>query len=120
MLCWAGPLTVLTMRTLFAIAALLVVQTPSVAQQYGREYGRPQDGFSSGQVSSQYSGQYSGQYIGRVDGRASHNEGLPPSAADKDNRRFDNPIDPGDCAEIDSLKPDARPGWQARVYSACQ
>ncbi len=55
-----------------------------------------------------------------VDGRASHNEGLPPSAADKGNGRFDNPIYPGDCAEVDSLKPDARPGWQARVYNACQ
>jgi hypothetical protein len=33
---------------------------------------------------------------------------------------YDNPIDPGDCAELDSLKPDARPGWQARVRSACQ
>jgi hypothetical protein len=38
---------------------------------------------------------------------------------DRDNRRFDNPIDPGDCAEVDSLNPDARPGWQARVRSAC-
>jgi hypothetical protein len=40
-----------------------------------------------------------------------------PSLADKDNRAFDNPIDPGDCTEVDSLKPDARAGWQARVYS---
>jgi len=56
-----------------------------------------------------------------VDGRASHNEGLPPSAADKGNGRFDNPIYPGDCLEAQSLKPDARPGWQARVYyNACQ
>ena len=97
---------------LFAFSVL----TPSLAQQYGREYGRPEDAFSSGQ----YSGQHSGQYNGRVDGRASHNEGLPPSTADRANRTFDNPIDPGDCAEVDSLKPDARPGWQARVYSACQ
>src|SRR5437879_9908046 len=28
-------------------------------------------------------------------------------------RRFDNPIDPGDCAEVESLKPDRPPGWQA-------
>jgi hypothetical protein len=101
---------------LFAFSVL----TPSVAQQYGREYGRPQDGFVSGQYSGQVSGQYSGQYDSRVDGRASHNEGLPPSAADKGNGRFDNPIYPGDCAEAQSLKPDARPGWQARVYNACQ
>ena len=67
-----------------------------------------------------HSGQYSAQYDSRVDGRASHNEGLPPSAADKGNGRFDNPIYPEDCAEVDSLKPDARPGWQARVRNACQ
>jgi len=35
-------------------------------------------------------------------------------------RRFDNPIDPGDCAEVGSLKPDRPPGWQARVYSTCR
>jgi hypothetical protein len=47
------------------------------------------------------------------------NEGLPPSAADKDNGTFDNPIYPGDCAEAEMLNSDARPGWQARVRSAC-
>jgi hypothetical protein len=112
---------VVAMRKLkiFAVAVPLfafLVLNPSV----GEEYGRPQDGFSSGQYSGQFSGQYSGQYNGRVDGRASHDEGLPPSAADKDNRMFENPIDPNDCAEVDSLKPDARPGWQARVRNACQ
>jgi hypothetical protein len=104
---------------IFSVAVLLsvfAVPTPLTAQQYGR----PQDGFSSQQYSGQYSGQYWGQYDGRVDGRASRAEGLPPSAADKDNGRFDNPIDPGDCAEVDMLKPDARPGWQARVRRACQ
>lgn len=105
---------VVAMRKLKILAVLSAfsVLTPLVAQQYGR----PQDGFSSGQ----YSGQYWGQYNGRVDGRVSRNEGLPPSAADKDNRTFDNAIDPGDCAEVDMLKPDARPGWQARVRNACQ
>jgi hypothetical protein len=98
-----------------AVVLLFAVVTPSVAQNYGP----PQDGFSSGQYSGQYSGQISDQYNGRVDGRASHNEGLPPSAADKGNGRFDNPIDPRDCVEVDSLRPDARPGWQARVRSAC-
>src|ERR1700736_472930 len=96
---------------LFALSAL----APSAAQQYGRQ----QDGFSSQQYSGQYSGQYWGQYDGRVDGRASHNEGLPPSAADRGNRRFDNAIDPRDCAEVDMLKPDARPAWQSRVREAC-
>jgi hypothetical protein len=62
---------------------------------------------------------YSGFYDGRVDGRPSHDVGLPPSAADKGNGRFDNPISPGDCAEADMLRPDARPDWQARVRAAC-
>lgn len=109
----------MTKLKLLAVGVLLFafsILVPSFAQ----EYGRAQDGFSSGQYSGQYIGQYSGQYIGRVDGRASLNEGLPPSAADKDNRTFDNPIDSRDCAEVDMLKPDARPGWQARVRSACQ
>jgi hypothetical protein len=61
---------------------------------------------------------YSGQYSGRVDGRASHNEGLPPSVADKDNRRFDNPIDPGDCAEVDSLPTRAPVGKHACTMRA--
>jgi hypothetical protein len=111
---------VAAMKKLKVVAVAVVlfaafsVLTPSFAQQYGREYGRPQDGFVSGQYSG-YSGQYSGQYDSRVDGRASHNEGLPPSAADKGNGSFDNPLYPGDCVEAQSLKPDARPGWQARV-----
>ncbi len=113
-------MTVVVMRKLkiSVIAGLLFtfsVLTPSVAQRYGR----PQDGFSSGQYSGQYSGQFSGQYDGRVDGRASQNEGLPPSAADKDNRTFDNPLNPSDCEEVNSISPDARPGWQARVRAAC-
>jgi hypothetical protein len=102
----------------FAVATVLLafsIMNPLIAQQYGR----PQDGFISGQYSGQYGGQYSAQYDGRVDGRASPNEGLPPSAADKDNRTFDNPISSQDCVEVDSLNPDARPGWQARVRSAC-
>jgi hypothetical protein len=104
---------------IFAVAVplfALSVLTPLVAQ----EYGRPQDGFVSGQYRGQYSGQYSGQYNGRVDGRASHNEGLPPSAADKYNRTYENPVSVSDCVEVDSFAPSARPGWQARVRSACQ
>jgi hypothetical protein len=82
-------------------------------------YARPQDGFSTQQYSGQYSGQYYGQYSGRVDGRGSHNEGLPPSASDK-RGPFIYSITPTDCAEVDAFAPDARPGWQARVRSACQ
>ena len=82
--------------------------------------GRPQDGFYSGQSNSQYSGQYSGQINSRVDGRGSHNQGLPPSAADRANGFFDNPIQQSDCSEVDAFAPDARPGWQARVRVACQ
>jgi hypothetical protein len=99
-----------------AVTLLLLLVGPAGAQGIGR----PQDGFYSGQSDGQYSGQWSGQVNARVDGRASRNEGLPPSAADKGNRRFDNPIDPGDCAEAEMLKPDARPGWQRRVGGACE
>jgi hypothetical protein len=99
-----------------ATVALISATSPLFAQGYGR----PQDGFYSGQTNSQYSGQYYGQIDPRVDGRGSHGEGFPPSAADRDNRLFDNPIRPSDCVEVDSFAPDARPGWQARVRAACQ
>lgn len=99
-----------------AVTLLTLFVSPAGAQ----DVGRPQDGFYSGQSNGQYSGQWDGQVDSRVDGRANRNEGLPPSAADNGNRRFDNPIDPGDCAEAEMLRPDARPGWQARVRNACQ
>jgi hypothetical protein len=99
-----------------AVTLLALLASPAAAQ----DVGRAQDGFYSGQSNGQYSGQWSGQVNPRVDGRASRNEGLPPSAADKDNRRFDNPIDPGDCAEAEMLNPDARRGWQRRVRRACE
>src|SRR3979411_2794659 len=102
-------------RTLMAVIFVVLVAGPAGAQKVGR----PQDGFYSGQWSGQYSGQWYGQVNPRVDGRPNRNEGLPPSAADKENRRFDNPIDPGDCAEAEMLNPDARPGWQRRVGRAC-
>ena len=94
------------------VLGLLAVSTPLVAQQSGR----PQDGFYSGQSNRQYSGQVNP----RVDGRGSHREGFPPSAADRFNRTFDNPLSVQDCAEVDSFSPYARPGWQARVRYACQ
>jgi hypothetical protein len=104
---------VLRLPIAITLTALLV--SPAGAQ----DVGRAQDGFYSGQSNGQYSGQWYGQVNPRVDGRPNRNEGLPPSAADKDNRRFDNPIDPGDCAEAQLLNPDARPGWQRRVGRAC-
>jgi hypothetical protein len=87
--------------------AIAATATPVLAQ----DVGRPQDGF--------YSGQSNGQVDLRVDGRASRNEGLPPSAADKSNGTYQNPINPSDCDEVDAVAPDSRPGWQARVRAAC-
>jgi hypothetical protein len=96
-------------------ALFLSVLVLSLSSASAQQLGRPQDGFYSGQ----WNGQYSGQWNGRVDGRPNRREGLPPSAADKSNDRFDNPIDAYDCAEVDTLKPDARPRYQARVRQAC-
>ena len=89
---------------------LLLLAISAISPLKAQELGRPQDGF--------YSGQVGGPVDERVDGRANKNEGLPPSAADRANRTFDNPISQDDCAEVNALKPDARPGWQARVRSA--
>jgi hypothetical protein len=101
------------MTKIVPMALLLAITAcpPSIAQQLGR----PQDGFYSGQVN----GQVNGQVDGRVDGRANKHEGLPPSAADKANRRFENPISQDDCAEVAAMNPNARPGWQARINAAC-
>jgi hypothetical protein len=96
--------------------ALLTISLPSASAQ---QFGRLQDGFYSGQWSGQYSGQWSGQVDQRVDGRPNRREGLPPSVADKSNDRFDNPISAYDCVEVEALKPEARPGYQARVRQAC-
>jgi hypothetical protein len=94
-------------RTALSVAILIISLSSVSAQQLGR----PQDGF--------YSGQWNGLVDERADGRPNRHEGLPPSAADKGNGRFDNPINAYDCAEVDALKPDARPGYQARVRQAC-
>jgi hypothetical protein len=98
---------VLVSRAALVVAILINALSPVFAQQPGR----PQDGF--------YSGQWSGQVDERVDGRPNRREGLPPSAADKGNRWFENPLSAYDCVEVDALKPDARPGYQARVRQAC-
>jgi hypothetical protein len=103
-------------RSVLAFLVLAASYTPLLAQGYGR----PQDGFYSGQYSGQYIGQYNGLGNLRIDGRGSHREGFPPSAADMSNRLFDNPISASDCSEVDAFAPGARPGWQARVRSACQ
>ena len=92
----------------------------SYAPLFAQGVGRLQDGFYSGQYSGQYYGQYNGQRNLRIDGRGSHKEGFPPSAADMSNRLYDNPISASDCVEVDAFAPGARPGWQARVRSACQ
>jgi len=106
-------------RTIFAVAFALLA-LPSLPPSFAQDYGRPQDGFYSGQSNDQYSGQSNGQVDLRVDGRGNHNEGLPPSAADRSNRTVNNPVAASDCAEVNSISPDVRPGWQARVRSACQ
>jgi len=107
------------MKTLMvSIAAIALIAAASPLDAQG--YGRPQDGFSLQQYSGQYSGRVSLQYIGRVDGRGSRHEGFPPSAADRYNRTYQNPISASDCVEVESFAPSARPGWQARVRSACQ
>jgi hypothetical protein len=98
------------------VMPVLVVLLAVSGSVFAQRIGRLQDGFYSGQ----YSGQYSGRYNPRVDGRGGHNQGFPPSAADKDNRIFDNPVRDSDCTEVDAFAPDARPGWQARVRLACQ
>jgi hypothetical protein len=90
------------------ILSILIVSQLSVSAQ---QVGRPQDGF--------YSGQSNGQVDARVDGRASKNEGLPPSAADRGNSTFDNPISANDCVEVEALNPNVRPGYQVRVREAC-
>ena len=90
-----------------AAALACCAWSPVMAQQEGSQ----QDGF--------YSGHANAQIDERVDGRANKNEGLPPSVADKGNRAYDNPVRPDDCAEVDALRPQARPGWQARVRAAC-
>jgi hypothetical protein len=98
------------MRVLSTVVLCGLLASPAAAQ-VNMQY--------DGQSNGQYSGQYSGQVDPRVDGRANRNEGLPPSAADKGNGRFQNPVTVDDCVEVQQLNPDARPGWQSRVNRAC-
>ena len=78
---------------------------------------------SFAQVNMEYDGQANGQYSGqvdpRVDGRASRNEGLPPSAADKATGIYQSPVDPNDCAELQALNPDARVRAQRHIAREC-
>ena len=55
----------------------------------------------------------------RVDGRPNKREGLPPSAADKNNSAVQNPLYQSDCTEVDQLNPNVRPRYQDRVRRAC-
>jgi hypothetical protein len=103
------------MNLCWSVMAITLLGLTSIVPGRAQGLGRPQDGF----VSQSYSGQYFGQYSGRVDGRGSHREGFPPSAADRYYGAFDYTINPSDCAEVDAFAPNARPGWQARVRSAC-
>ena len=92
------------------LAAGLLVSTSAVAQDYGPSQFR----LWAQIYRSQHP--FINQDTGRVDGRPNRKAGFPPSAADKP---YSNFFDANDCAEIDSFAPDARPGWQARVRSAC-
>jgi hypothetical protein len=98
---------------IFAVAVPLAfpVLAPSAAQEYGRLQVQYVDQFYDGYVDQFYNGS--------IDGRPNHNEGLPPSAADKGNGIYDNPVAADDCREVEMFAPDARPGWQARVGAAC-
>lgn len=93
-------------RAVLALAILISSLCPGLAQQFW-----PTLNF--------YSGQWSGQVDQRVDGRPNRREGLPPSAADKANWLYENPISPYDCFEVEALKPGARPHYQYRVRRAC-
>src|ERR1700726_4576405 len=97
---------------IFAVAVPLAfpVLAPSAAKEYGRLQVQYVDQFYDGYVDQFYNGS--------LDGRPNHNEGLPPSAADKGNGIYDNPIAADDCREVEMFAPDARPGWQARVWAA--
>jgi hypothetical protein len=98
------------MKTLF-VAAVAGMLTSSALAQVNMQY--------DGQANGQYSGQYSGQVDPRVDGRASPNEGLPPSAADKATGLYQSPVNPNDCAELQALNPDARVRAQRRIAREC-
>jgi hypothetical protein len=72
------------MKQMFKVKIMRVFACAGSSPLLAQDVGRPQDGF--------YSGQSNGQVDLRVDGRASHKEGLPPSAADKSNGTIENPI----------------------------
>lgn len=102
----------LIMKALNALllAAGLLVSTSVVAQDYGPSQSRLWDQIYGSQHP------FLGPNTGRVDGRPNRKAGFPPSAADKP---YSRSFDANDCGEIDSFSPNARPGWQARVRSAC-
>jgi hypothetical protein len=88
----------------FAIPALIVTATPTLAQQVGRT----QDGFYSGQTGFQSNG----QIRERVDGRANRNEGVPPSTGDAAKRAA--PVDRAVGNDAESVDAVERPGLPQR------
>lgn len=88
----------------------LLIPASTMAQDYGPSQSR----LWAQIYGSQHP--FINQHTGRVDGRPNRNAGFPPSAADKP---YSNSFNANDCVEINSFAPDARPGWQARVRSAC-
>jgi hypothetical protein len=94
------------MKTLFATIVVGML-TSSALAQVNMQY--------DGQVNEQYSGQVDT----RVDGRPNRNEGLPPSAADKETGLYQSPVNPNDCAELQALNPNARVHAQRRIAREC-
>ncbi|MDN3277978.1 hypothetical protein QWJ07_27190 [Frankia sp. RB7] len=87
------------MRCFICLIGLMIASAPALAQVDLRQPNGPIDQ--------------------RVDGRSNKREGLPPSAADKNNSIRDNPIYQSDCAEVDQLNTNARSRYQDRVRRAC-
>jgi hypothetical protein len=92
--------TAMRILALPVCAMLMIISTPSFAQQTGR----PQDGFYSGQTTGQSNGQAS------VDGRDNRKEGVPPSAGDASRQAA--PVNRGAPNDAESMDAILRPGLQ--------
>ena len=106
------------MRTLQAsvIVGALFILAPVAA--FAQDFGALQLRLWAQIYRAQYP--FVGLYTGRVDGRPNRKAGFPPSAADNYSGSSAYSFNPNDCAEIESFAPDARPGWQSRVWHACR
>jgi hypothetical protein len=100
----------------WTVAGPLILATSSWS--FAQDYGPSQLRLWAQIYRSQHP--FIGLYTGRIDGRPTRSAGFPPSAANTYSGAYAYSFDPNDCAEIDSFAPDARPGWQARVRSACR